>query len=124
MTETEVTLAGGAAADTEIDLYADVVENELDTGDDYAVHSDPLGHDGDLYDDVITTQSSATDFTDITNTVNQSHVKLDHMHESHLGGGSMSIGYNGKRVSLYVGQMTWVRIVDSYNAIYRCFFFV
>ena len=124
MTETEVALAGGAAADTEIDLYADVVENELDTGDDYAAQTDPLGHDGDLYDDVITTQSSATDFTDITNTVNQSHAKLDHIHDSHLGGSSMSVGYNGKRVSLYVGQMTWVRTVESFNSIYRVFSFV
>jgi hypothetical protein len=35
MTETEVTVPGGSSSgisgDTEIDLYADVVENELDT---------------------------------------------------------------------------------------------
>jgi hypothetical protein len=124
MSETEVALAGGAAADTEIDLYADVVENELETGDDYAAQSDPLGNDPDLYDDVITTQSSATDFTDITNTVNQSHAKLDHIHESNLGGSGMSIGYNGKRVSLYVGQMTWVRIVHNYDSIDRFSSFV
>ena len=34
MTETEVTMSGnsgGISGDTEIDLYADVVENELDT---------------------------------------------------------------------------------------------
>lgn len=34
MTETEVAISGnsaGVAGDTEIDLYADVVENELDT---------------------------------------------------------------------------------------------
>ncbi len=34
MTETEVAISGntiGASVDTEIDLYADVVENELET---------------------------------------------------------------------------------------------
>ena len=33
MTDTEVAISGngGAGGDTEIDLYADVVENELDT---------------------------------------------------------------------------------------------
>ncbi len=34
MTDTEVTMSvnsGGAGGDTEIDLYADVVENELET---------------------------------------------------------------------------------------------
>ena len=117
MTETEATLGGGTPGDTEIDLYADVVENELDTGDAYAAQSDHLGHDADLYDDVITTQSSGTDFTDITNTVNQNHVKLDQSHESSMGGSLMSSGYNGKRVSLYVGQLTWVCIAESSNAI-------
>jgi hypothetical protein len=57
---------------------------------------------------VITTQSSVTDFTDITNTVNQIHTKLDHSNGPMMGGHIPSGGYNGKRVSLYVGQLTWV----------------
>ena len=66
-----------------------------------------LVQDTDLYDDVITTQSSSTDFTDITNTVNQNHVKLDQSNGS-TGRSTPSNSYNGKRVSLYVGQLTWV----------------
>jgi hypothetical protein len=31
MTDTDVTIPGGIGGDTEIDLYADVVENELET---------------------------------------------------------------------------------------------
>jgi hypothetical protein len=61
-----------------------------------------------LYDDVITTQSSGTDFTDITNTVNQTNARLDHSNGSTTGRSTPSSGYNGKRVSLYVGQLTWV----------------
>ena len=67
-----------------------------------------IAHEGDLYDDVITTQSSETDFTDITNTVNQNIAKIYQSNGSGTGGGSVSSGYGGKRVSLYVGQLTWV----------------
>ncbi|CAF1512020.1 unnamed protein product [Adineta steineri] len=112
MAETEVTMSGnsgGTSGDTEIDLYADVVENELDTGanDDYIGNDEHLVQDGDLYDDVITTQSSATDFTDITNTVNQNINKLDQSNGLMTGRNTPSNSYNGKRVSLYVGQLTW-----------------
>ncbi|CAF1124062.1 unnamed protein product [Rotaria sp. Silwood1] len=112
MTETEVAISGnsgGVSGDTEIDLYADVVENELETGtgDDYMAHDEHIAHDADLYDDVITTQSSVTDFTDITNTVNQHNTKLDHSNGSTTGRNTPSSGYSGKRVSLYVGQLTW-----------------
>ncbi|CAF0871590.1 unnamed protein product [Adineta ricciae] len=110
MTDTEVAISGngGAGGDTEIDLYADVVENELDTGvgDDYMTNDAHLVQDTDLYDDVITTQSSSTDFADITNIVNQNHVKLDQSNGS-TGRSTPSNSYNGKRVSLYVGQLTW-----------------
>ncbi|CAF1075212.1 unnamed protein product [Adineta ricciae] len=115
MADTEVTTPGnhsGTGGDTEIDLYADVVENELDTGagDDYGTHDEQfqqISHDNDLYDDVITTQSSGTDFTDITNTVNQNHTRMDHINGSGIIGNSSSSAYGGKRVSLYVGQLTW-----------------
>ncbi|CAF2709850.1 unnamed protein product [Rotaria sp. Silwood2] len=111
MTETEVAISGtsGVSGDTEIDLYADVVENELETGtgDDYMTSDEHIAHDGDLYDDVITTQSSVTDFTDITNPVNHIHAKLDQSNGSTTGRNTPSSGYNGKRVSLYVGQLTW-----------------
>ncbi|CAF1349955.1 unnamed protein product [Rotaria sordida] len=112
MTETEVpmsTNSGGVSGDTEIDLYADVVENELETGtgDDYITNDEHTAHDGDLYDDVITTQSSVTDFTDITNTVNQNNTKFNQSNGSTTGRTTPSSNYNGKRVSLYVGQLTW-----------------
>jgi cleavage and polyadenylation specificity factor subunit 6/7 len=112
MTDTEVALSGstaGAGGDTEIDLYADVVENDLETGpgDDYITNDDHLAQDGDLYDDVITTQSSVTDFTDITNTVNQNNVRLEQSNGLVTSGNTLSSGYNGKRVSLYIGQLTW-----------------
>ncbi len=67
-----------------------------------------MGQDGDLYDDVITTQSSGTDFTDITNTVNQNIMRADQSNGLVTGGNIPSGGYNGKRVSLYIGQLTWV----------------
>lgn len=94
--------------DTEIDLYADVVENELETetGDDYGTNSEHIqriSNEGDLYDDVITTQPSGTDFADITNTVHHNHAKLDHS-GNHMNSMNNS---GGKRVSLYVGQLTW-----------------
>lgn len=112
MTETQVAVSGssaGASGDTEIDLYADVVENELETGtgDDYMTNNERVTHDGDLYDDVLTTQSSGMDFTDITNTVNQSNAKLDQSNGSMTDRNTPSNAYNGKRVSLYVGQLTW-----------------
>lgn len=77
-------------------------------GDDYITSDDHLAQDGDLYDDVITTQSSGTDFTDITNTVNQNIVRLEQTNGLISGGHMPSGGYNGKRVSLYIGQLTWV----------------
>ena len=61
-----------------------------------------------MYDDVITAQPSSNDFTDITNTVNQNHGKHDHSHESLSSGMTQSNTYNGKRFSLYIGQLTWV----------------
>ncbi len=82
-------------------------------GDDYISNDDHLAHDGDLYDDVITTQSSVTDFTDITNTVNQNNARLDQTNGLMTGGNIPSSGYNGKRVSLYIGQLTWVCDVKS-----------
>ena len=142
MTETEASIAGTSAAggDTEIDLYADVVENELETvrnrsplasytlvlclqetGDDYAGQADHAGHDGDLYDDVITTQTSGTDFTDITDPVNRNIGKHDHVNESITGGNTPSNHYNGKRVSLYVGQLTWVCARDVEEGRSRAF---
>ncbi len=78
-----------------------------ETGDDYGTHDEHIPHDGDLYDDVITTQSSGSDFADITNTVHHNNAKMDHSNGSGFGGNS-SGGYGGKRVSLYVGQLTWV----------------
>lgn len=109
MTETEVAMSNNAGGDTEIDLYADVVENELDTGtsDDYITNNDHLGQEGDLYDDVLTTQSSGTDFTDITNTVNQINPRHEQSNGSTMGNSTLSSGYNGKRISLYIGQLTW-----------------
>lgn len=112
MADAEVTIPGNnssAGGDTEIDLYADVVENELETetGDDYGANEDHLLQDGDLYDDVITTQSSGTEFADITNTVNQNIAKIDHINGSGMSGNSLLNNYGGKRVSLYVGQLTW-----------------
>ncbi len=77
-------------------------------GDDYITNDDHLAQDGDLYDDVITTQSSGTDFTDITNTVNQNNVRLEQSNGLVTGGNIPMSGYNGKRVSLYIGQLTWV----------------
>ncbi len=77
-------------------------------GDDYITNDDHLAQDGDLYDDVITTQSSVTDFTDITNTVNQNNVRLEQSNGLVTSGNTLSSGYNGKRVSLYIGQLTWV----------------
>ncbi|CAF3716741.1 unnamed protein product [Rotaria sordida] len=115
MTDTEVTISGNnsvAGVDTEIDLYADVVENELETetDDNYGIQNEHLKHiqqDADLYDDVITTQSSGTDFTDITNTVNQNNAKIDQSNGS-ITSVSLSLNaYGGRRVSLYVGQLTW-----------------
>ncbi|CAF3338815.1 unnamed protein product [Rotaria sp. Silwood2] len=115
MTDTEVAISGTSGVtgvDTEIDLYADVVENELDTetDDNYGIQNEHLKHmqqDADLYDDVITTQSAGTDFTDITNTVNQNNPKIDQSHGFLTSGISLSNAYGGKRVSLYVGQLTW-----------------
>ncbi|CAF0737178.1 unnamed protein product [Adineta steineri] len=114
MTDTEVAISGssvGAGGDTEIDLYADVVENELETetGDDYGANDEHhlLSQDNDLYDDVITTQSSGTDFTDITNTIHQNLDKGDHINGLGISGNSSSNHYGGKRISLYVGQLTW-----------------
>lgn len=109
MTDSEVAISAGTAGDTEIDLYADVVENELETeaNEHYGAHVDPTGQDPDLYDDVIRTQGSATDFTDITNTVDHSHGKHDHLAEVVSNINIQSNAYNGKRVSLYIGQLTW-----------------
>ncbi|CAF4419354.1 unnamed protein product [Rotaria socialis] len=124
MSETEVVISGnttGVSGDTEIDLYADVVENDLETGtgDDYMVNDEHLGDDADLYNHVITTQSSVTDFTDITNTVNQHHGKLDQSNGSTTGRSTPSSSYNSKRVSLYVGQLTWwTTDGDLYDAIH------
>ncbi|UJR31780.1 hypothetical protein I4U23_019258 [Adineta vaga] len=122
MADAEVTTPGNPSGDTEIDLYADVVENELDTetGDNYGTHDEHFQHlaqDNDLYDDVITTQSSVTDFTDITNTVNQNSARMDQMNGFITSGNSSSNSYAGKRVSLYVGQLTWwttdMNLVDA-----------
>ncbi|CAF4753127.1 unnamed protein product, partial [Rotaria magnacalcarata] len=66
-----------------------------------------LQQDADLYDDVITTHPSGTDFTDITNTVHQNITKNDHSIGLGNSGHSSSNTYGGKRVSLYVGQLTW-----------------
>ncbi|CAF1569876.1 unnamed protein product [Rotaria sp. Silwood1] len=115
MTDTEVGISGNnnvTGVDTEIDLYADVVENELETetDDNYGIQSEHLKHmqqDADLYDDVITTQSSGTDFTDITHSVNQNNTKIDQPNGPITSGSSSSHTYSGKRVSLYVGQLTW-----------------
>ncbi|CAF1031774.1 unnamed protein product [Rotaria magnacalcarata] len=112
MTDTEVampSISGVAGVDTEIDLYADVVENELETetDDHYGLQSEHLQQDADLYDDVITTHPSGTDFTDITNTVHQNITKNDHSIGLGNSGHSSSNTYGGKRVSLYVGQLTW-----------------
>ena len=83
-----------------------------ETGDDYTAQADHVGQDGDLYDDVITTQTSGPDFADITDPVNRNIGKHDHVNESITGGNTPSNNYNGKRVSLYVGQLTWVRTSD------------
>jgi len=127
MTDVDLTHTGTSTTggDTEIDLYADVVENELDTetGDDYGAnneHIQQISNEGDLYDDVLTTQSSGTDFADITNTVHQNHVKLDQ------SGNHMNLGNNGggKRVSLYVGQLTWVRTKENVDSIDDMFLYL
>lgn len=103
MSETEGNLP---TADTEIDLYADVVENDLETNDQYNPH---LPQDADLYDDVITTQPSTSDFTDITNTVDRIAPKFDSSIETNWNVSTGNNNYNGKRVSMYVGQLTWVK---------------
>ncbi|CAF0873105.1 unnamed protein product [Didymodactylos carnosus] len=89
------------ANDTEIDLYADVVENDLEQepGEEYG-HEDQQ-QDGDLYDAVITAQPSGTDFNDITNTPN----RINKISNDTAAG--VQSGYSGKRISLYVGQLTW-----------------
>ncbi|CAF0737338.1 unnamed protein product [Didymodactylos carnosus] len=91
-----------AGNDTEIDLYADVVENDLEQepGEEYG-QEDLQQQDGDLYDAVITAQPSGVDFNDITNTPNRiNKTPID------MPAGAPS-SYTGKRVSLYVGQLTW-----------------
>ena len=61
-----------------------------------------------MYDDVITTQSSEGDFSDIAHANSQNSGKFDHSNGSGISGSSSSNSYGGKRVSLYVGQLTWV----------------
>ncbi|CAF2708729.1 unnamed protein product [Rotaria sp. Silwood2] len=115
MTDTEVGISGNnnvTGVDTEIDLYADVVENELETeaDDNYILQNEHLKHmqqDADLYDDVITTQSSVTDFADITHPVHQNNPKIDHPNGPTINVNSSLNAYGGKRFSLYVGQLTW-----------------
>lgn len=82
-----------------------------ETGDDYGTHDEHLQHiaqEDDLYDDVITTQSSEADFSDIAHISNQNIAKIDHSNGSGIMGNSLSNSYGGRRVSLYVGQLTWV----------------
>lgn len=129
MADIEVPVSG-STGDTEIDLYADFAESELEavridalermkeylcdysvcnfqgTGDDYITHNEQIPQDGDLYDDVITTQSSETDFPDVAGTTHPNVGRIDHSNGS--GGSLLSNSYAGKRVSLYVGQLTWV----------------
>jgi hypothetical protein len=67
-----------------------------------------IAHEGDLYDDVITTQSSEGDFSDIAHAGSQNSGKFDHSNGLGSSGSLSSNNYGGKRVSLYVGQLTWV----------------
>lgn len=40
--------------------------------------------------------------------MHQNNIKVDHLNGSGYGGNSSAGNYGGKRVSLYVGQLTWV----------------
>ncbi len=45
----------------------------------------------------------------MTNTVNQNNAKMDQSNELGAGGHFSLNNYGGKRMSLYVGQLTWVK---------------
>lgn len=103
-------------------LFVLFLRSKQGPGDDYITSDDQLAQDGDLYDDVITTQSSGTDFTDITNTVNQNNARVDSSNGLITGGNIPSSGYNGKRVSLYIGQLTWVCEMNIFEEFVKIYF--
>ncbi|XP_013386785.1 cleavage and polyadenylation specificity factor subunit 6, partial [Lingula anatina] len=80
----------------DIDLYADNLE------DDFHQDADFNGGGVDLYDDVITSHSTSQDHS----TEEQHHPQSDGQ-ETKPRVPAGTTAYTGKRVSLYVGNMTW-----------------
>lgn len=55
---------------------------------------------------MITTQTSEIDFADVTGAASLNTIKADYANGSSVS--SLSNSFVGRRVSLYIGQLTWV----------------